>query len=188
MLTQEAAGLEPDVMPAAAATPADPVEISPVVRRASLVKGVEAPDYPARVMGRSPAAAIPPYAYPSPTVQDSAVALDLHSSGVPVSPDRIVRDLSGEERLFHQPPPQPPQRYDSPEAIYQRYVAARNVWYAALPTGSIKTNQQYRRAMGLPLRYDKGGMSGVLTTNKCPKCCIMPTGAREWTNEEMIAY
>lgn len=68
---------------------------------------------------------------------------------------------SGEEYLNHEPsdshnlPSQPLLRYDSPEAIYGRYVAARSAWYAAQPAGSIKTNQQYRRAMGLPLRYDK---------------------------------
>lgn len=45
--------------------------------------------------------------------------------------------------------------YDSPQAIYQRYVASRNAWYMVQPAGSIKTNQQYRRAMRLPLRYNK---------------------------------
>ncbi|KAM6522984.1 hypothetical protein FALCPG4_19071 [Fusarium falciforme] len=43
------------------------------------------------------------------------------------------------------PPPGPPSpllpRYDSPQAIYGRYVAARSAWYAAQPAGSIKTNQ-----------------------------------------------
>lgn len=46
-------------------------------------------------------------------------------------------------------------RCDDPQAIYQRYVKARQSWYNAQARGSIKTNQQYRKAMGLPQRYDK---------------------------------
>lgn len=49
----------------------------------------------------------------------------------------------------------PKLRYNDPQAIYQRYVEAREAWYRAQPRGSIKTNQQYRRAVGLPHRYDK---------------------------------
>jgi len=41
--------------------------------------------------------------------------------------------------------------YDSPQAVYQRYTASRSAWYAAQPRGSIKTDQQYRKAMGLPI-------------------------------------
>ncbi|KAF4333456.1 transposase [Fusarium beomiforme] len=63
----------------------------------------------------------------------------------------------------------PELRYDDPRAIYQRYAEARNAWYKAQPRGSIKTNQQYRKAMGLPQRYDK-------------------KGSRDWTKEEMMAY
>ena len=39
--------------------------------------------------------------------------------------------------------------------LYIEHVAARSMSYAKQPAGSIKTSQQYRKAMGLPLRYDK---------------------------------
>lgn len=32
-----------------------------------------------------------------------------------------------------------PPRYDSPQAVYQRYATARCAWYAAQPAGAIKT-------------------------------------------------
>jgi hypothetical protein len=42
--------------------------------------------------------------------------------------------------------------YDDPQPIYQRCTAAGEAWYKAQAPGSIKTNQQYRKAMGLPFR------------------------------------
>lgn len=79
-------------------------------------------------------------------------------------------------------------RYDSPQAIYERYVAARNAWYAAQPAGSSKTNQRYRRAMGLPVRYDKKSYDWCLDYKQMSQRCITSTGSREWTREEMMAY
>jgi hypothetical protein len=79
-------------------------------------------------------------------------------------------------------------RYDSPEAIYQRYIAARSAWYKAQPCGSIKTNQQYRKAMGLPLRYNKTSYEWCLNYKQMTKHCRTSTGSREWTKEEMTAY
>jgi len=79
-------------------------------------------------------------------------------------------------------------RYDSPQAIYQRYTAARSVWYAAQPRGSIRTNQEYRRAKGLPLRYDKRSYVWSLDYIQMDKHCTTSTGSREWTKEEMMAY
>ncbi|XP_044717339.1 MULE transposase domain-containing protein [Hirsutella rhossiliensis] len=78
-----------------------------------------------------------------------------------VSPPPISPDL----------PAPPPPKYDSPEAIHKSYTAARSAWYAAQPAGSIKTNQQYRKAMRLPARH-----------------CATTTGLRAWTKEEMMAY
>lgn len=49
----------------------------------------------------------------------------------------------------------PELQYDDPRAIYQRYAAEREAWYKGQPRGSIKTNQQYRKAIGLPQRYSK---------------------------------
>jgi hypothetical protein len=85
-------------------------------------------------------------------------------------------------------PPSPPPRYDSPQAIYGRYVAARSAWYAAQPAGSLKTNQQYRRAMRLPLRYDKQSYEWCLDYKQMSKRCTTSTSSREWTKEEMMAY
>lgn len=79
-------------------------------------------------------------------------------------------------------------RYDSPGAIYARYVAARNAWYAAQPASSIKTNQQYRRAMGLPQRYDKQSYEWCLDYKQMSKHRVTATGSKEWTKEEMMAY
>ncbi|EXM12701.1 hypothetical protein FOTG_18814 [Fusarium oxysporum f. sp. vasinfectum 25433] len=48
---------------------------------------------------------------------------------------------------LRQPVPELP--YYATEAIYRRYVAARAAWYESQPAGSLKTNQEYRRAIGL---------------------------------------
>jgi hypothetical protein len=82
----------------------------------------------------------------------------------------------------------PALRYDDPQTIYQRYVAGRDAWYKAQPRGSVKTNQQYRRALGLPLRYDKASYQWCLDWKQMGKRCTMPTGSRDWTKEEMMAY
>ena len=78
--------------------------------------------------------------------------------------------------------------YDSPQAIYSRYVASRHAWYMAQPAGSIRTNQQYRRAMGLPLRYDKFSYDWCLDYKQMTSSCSTDTGTRSWTKEEMMAY
>ena len=88
-----------------------------------------------------------------------------------------------QEYLLQSPPP-----YSSPEAIYARYVAARSAWFESQPAGSIKTNQQYRRAMGLPQRYDKTSYVWCLDYKQMSKRCITGTGSREWTKEEMMSY
>ncbi|KAJ6436941.1 hypothetical protein O9K51_10477 [Purpureocillium lavendulum] len=82
----------------------------------------------------------------------------------------------------------PPPQYDSPEAIYTRYVASRSAWYAAQPAGAIKTNQQYRKAKKLPQRYDKNSYNWCLDYKQMSKRCVTTTGSRDWTKEEMMAY
>lgn len=82
----------------------------------------------------------------------------------------------------------PEVRYDDPRAIHQRYIEARNAWYSAQPRGSIKTNQQYRKAMGLPQRYNKVSFTWCLNWKQMGKQCIMQMGSRDWTKEEMMAY
>ncbi|EJP65070.1 transposase-like protein [Beauveria bassiana ARSEF 2860] len=56
----------------------------------------------------------------------------------------------------------PKLRYNDPQAIYQRYVESRQAWYDAQPRGSVKTNQQYRKAMGLPQRYNRAELAWCL--------------------------
>ena len=80
------------------------------------------------------------------------------------------------------------QSYRDPQAIYQRYVIAREAWYKTQPRGSIKTNQQYRKAIGLPLRYSKASYEWCLNWKQMKKQCRTPTGFRNWTKEEMMAY
>ncbi|KAG7001027.1 hypothetical protein FocnCong_v013249 [Fusarium oxysporum f. sp. conglutinans] len=146
----------------------------------------------AEATARPPATAHTPLARSSHTVQVLLTA--PQHSVVPNCPVGTVPGPSGEECLNHEPsdsrnlPSQPLLRHDSPEAIYGRYVAARSAWYAAQPAGSIKTNQQYRRAMGLPLRYDNQSYEWCLDYKQMSKRCITSTGSREWTKEEMMAY
>ncbi|EXL39492.1 hypothetical protein FOCG_17893 [Fusarium oxysporum f. sp. radicis-lycopersici 26381] len=105
------------------------------------------------------------------------------SSEAPPDPQARERKASGVDTWAAQAP-----RYDSPQAIYQRYIAARNAWYASQPAGSVKTNQQYRRAMGLPLRYDKVSYDWCLDYKQMGVRCVSSRGARDWTKEEMMAY
>ena len=83
---------------------------------------------------------------------------------------------------------QSPPRYDSPQAVYQRYTAARSAWYAAQPAGALKTNQQYRRAMGLPLRYGKQSYEWCIGYKQMGRRAGMGASSREWTKDEMMAY
>jgi hypothetical protein len=82
----------------------------------------------------------------------------------------------------------PVLRYDSPQAIYQRYIAAKEAWFKAQPRGSIRTNQPYRKAIGLPQRYDKASYKWCLDWKQMTRYCQTPKGTREWTKEEMMAY
>jgi hypothetical protein len=183
---------QPDVTPVAVPSLADPIEAISVSQGPSLVEGMPVLECIAEATARSPATAHTPLAQSSHTVQVSLTA--PQHSVVPDCPVGTVPGPSGEECLNHEPsdsrnlPSQPLLRHDSPEAIYGRYVAARSAWYAAQPAGSIKTNQQYRRAMGLPLRYDKQSYEWCLDYKQMSKRCITLTGSREWTKEEMVAY
>lgn len=84
----------------------------------------------------------------------------------------------------------PPPSYGSQEAItvYQGYVAARKAWYRSQPRGSIRTNQEYRKAMGLPSRYDEKSYEWCLYHEQMTKFCTTSMGTREWTKEEKMAY
>lgn len=67
----------------------------------------------------------------------------LYSPGVAIilpSPGLCLEDtIHSWPSMLEESTSQAP-RYDSPAAIYARYIAAREAWYAAQPKGSIKTN------------------------------------------------
>jgi hypothetical protein len=88
---------------------------------------------------------------------------------------------------LRQPVPELP--YYAPEAIYRRYVAARAAWYESQPAGCLKTNQEYRRAIGLPQRYGREMHTWCQDHKQMGQYCHLPQGGRrKWTKEEMIAY
>ncbi|KAJ3453427.1 hypothetical protein MRS44_017674 [Fusarium solani] len=82
----------------------------------------------------------------------------------------------------------PALRADDPRAIFQRYKEAREAWYATLPQGAIKTNQQYRKAMKLPMRYSKAELDWCLDYKQMGRHCRERNGIREWTREEKESY
>ncbi|KAF6527905.1 hypothetical protein HZS61_008207 [Fusarium oxysporum f. sp. conglutinans] len=82
----------------------------------------------------------------------------------------------------------PALRADDPRAIFQRYKEAREAWFTTLPRGAYKTNQQYRRAMGLPLRYSKAEYDWCLDYRQMGSHCKVGNGTRDWTKEEMMSY
>ncbi|PWI65091.1 hypothetical protein PCL_07390 [Purpureocillium lilacinum] len=131
--------------------------------------------------GHSPALVLNPPNSPAPTTISADDSADISVGPI-------------HERLIDQPSslgevaPQSRPRYDSPEAIYSRYIAARSAWFQMQPAGSVKTNQQYRRAMRLPQRYDKTSYEWCLDYKQMSKRCITAAGSREWTREEMMAY
>lgn len=114
-----------------------------------------------------------PFPFPS-----DSISLPSSSAVVSASPD-IPLSV---------PLPEPELRYDDPRAVYHRYVAARTEWYDKLPRGSLKTNQQYRRAMGLPQRYNKTSYDWCLDYKQMGKLCTATRPGREWSKEEMMAY
>lgn len=97
-------------------------------------------------------------------------------------------ELASEPQPELTPEPQPQLRYDHPCAIYERYIADREAWYKTLPQGSLKTNQQYRKTMGLPLRYSKEAYEYYLDYKRMGKQCAVRRPRRDWTKEEQIAY
>lgn len=85
------------------------------------------------------------------------------------------------------PAQSPPLRYNDPKAIYHRYVKARDIWYKNQLRERARTNQQYRKAMGLRLRYSRAEYSWCLNYKQMDKHCTSE-GRRDWTEEEMMAY
>lgn len=100
----------------------------------------------------------------------------------PISPSAVLLSSSAEPRL------EPELPHYHPCAIYQRYVTAREAWYKTLPRGDLKTNQQYRKAMGLPQRYSKKDYDWCLDYKQMGKQCVLKRPFRDWTKEEQMAY
>lgn len=82
----------------------------------------------------------------------------------------------------------PVLRAGDPRAIYQRYKESRAAWYATLPRGAPKTNQLYRKAMGLPMRYSKAEYDWCLDYKQMGRRCKEGRSIREWTKEEQMSY
>lgn len=193
LFSQPAAASEVGPEPAAISdltslAPADALNSESVAPEALL--GMTIPESRAEPGPRSPTTLHPP-AVPNSAISGCLVVPDHLAASPPNAVDKAREPPASpvhEQPALPDPPLRSPPRYDSPEAIYGRCVAARSAWYATQPAGSIKTNQQYRRAVGLPLRYDKQSYEWCLDYKQMSKRCITSTGSREWTKEEMMAY
>ena len=119
-----------------------------------------------------------------------AVMHQYSSSAVASQPDAdaVMRPAQLATSVASLYPRPPSHRTDKAIAIYQRYVATRSAWYEAQSRGFIKTNQEYRKAMGLASRYDEKSYEWCLGHEQMTMLCITSTGSREWTKEEKMAY
>ncbi|KAK6850577.1 transposase-like protein [Apiospora arundinis] len=84
--------------------------------------------------------------------------------------------------------PSQPIKYDDPKAIYQRYVEAKDTWYKAQPPGTYVNNKIYRKAMHLPVLYNRTSYDWCLDLKQMGSQCTTSAGSRDWTREEMMAY
>ena len=109
----------------------------------------------------------------SPDVQENLPEEDLESI------DQV---------LNQQQVPEQPMKHDDLKAIYQRYVTAREAWYKAQRPGTYVNNKIYRKAMGLPILYNKASYDWCLDYKQMTRHCVTSTGTRDWTREEMMAY
>lgn len=157
------------LQPLAPAAPAGaPVcSASPAARESSLP---QSPQLEAEALQMSPSPEAPP------SVQESSMR-------VPTSPAAPAT-----QSLRESPTNGPALSYQDPGAIYEKYIAARANWYAAQPRGSVKTNQLYRKAMGLPQRYIKADYAWCCDYKQMGPRCKAVAGTRDWTKEEMMAY
>lgn len=105
-----------------------------------------------------------------------------------ISTHTTTRVLSPPAAMPMATPAAPALRADDPRAIFQRYKEAREAWYATLPRGMVKTNQQFRKAMKLPTRYSKAEYNWCLDYKQMGRHCKEGNGIRDWTKEEMMSY
>jgi len=91
----------------------------------------------------------------SPTVSIIAEHTTIHTTAHTTITQSVSPTPTSPTTIAANPATTPAFRYDHPCAIFQRYQASREAWYTTLPRGSIKTNQQYRKTIGLPTRYSE---------------------------------
>lgn len=70
----------------------------------------------------------------------------------------------------------------------KRQRTQRVSWHDVQPRGSIKTDQQYRKAMGLPQRYNKAELAWCLDWKQMGRQCTEQGWPRDWTKEELMSY
>ncbi|EXU95785.1 hypothetical protein X797_011136 [Metarhizium robertsii] len=80
-----------------------------------------------------------------------------------------------------------PARRDSPEAIYQAYLQAREKWYSTQSDGR-KTDKSYREASKLPHSYSKAQYKWCENWKEMGQFCTSSGAMRRWTREEKMAY
>jgi hypothetical protein len=121
-----------------------------------------------------------------PTTTPPAVPV----SGPPASPPGAAAAPEPEITIFVSSTPPPttaaapasPESslpFDHPRSIFKRYCTAREKWYASLPRGTLKTDQQYRKAHRLPLRYGKAQYDWCLDYKQMGKQYMMQKGQRD---------
>ncbi|KAK9443869.1 transposase [Metarhizium brunneum] len=81
-----------------------------------------------------------------------------------------------------------PARRDSPEAIYQAYLQAREKWYSTQSDGRKKTDKSYREASKLPHSYSEAQYKWCEDWKEMGQFCTSSGAMRRWTREEKMAY
>lgn len=126
--------------------------------------------------------------------EDDQLPSQLQEANQTLSPARSVIEVvnntpSSQPSSPGISPQQSPQcKYDSPVAIYRRYTTSRSKWYSRQPHRSKRTDQLYRKAMGLPPRYRKADYDWCLDWKEMGQLCKTAGKPRKWTKEEMTAY
>ena len=128
-----AAGLRTTASGTLSLTEASP---SPGVLARSVLPTAQEPSLPHDPRSEAKAAQIPLSPGMPPLLQESTMQ-------VLTLPHAPATQSSSRESS----PRAPVLSYQGPRAIYEKYVAAREDWYAAQPRGSVKTNQLYRKAI-----------------------------------------
>lgn len=79
-------------------------------------------------------------------------------------------------------------KFHRPTSIYRRYRNKRRTWFKNQLAGSIKTNEMYRKAMGLPADYLARDYKWCLEVSHMGHHCTAGRSIRQWTKEEKMAF